>query len=232
MGGTGAWPRTAIGRLHSLVGWPSLEPALEAVLEFRREWRHDLVRIRQDVLRELRELVEDAEDDTAAWLETLPAHVRATYVTKDRPRPFQGIVFDRLLRGVGYPAADDLQQDVNVGFDMLGSVRPAPGWRPRSDERYAQFEGLDRLRRENPLYVARKSARPRDQEHTQALLDELVAETRKVGSRAPAPPLTIGRCLRSPCPRSRAWGSFVSHRPATVSQPCPSPSARSTSMGS
>ena len=51
---------------HSLVGWPSLEPALEAVLEFRREWRHDLDRIRQDVLSELRELVEDAEDDTAA----------------------------------------------------------------------------------------------------------------------------------------------------------------------
>ena len=41
---------------HSLVGWPSLEPALEAVLEFRREWRHDLARIRQDVLDELREL--------------------------------------------------------------------------------------------------------------------------------------------------------------------------------
>ena len=109
---------------HSLVGWPSLEPALEAVLEFRREWRHDLARIRQDVLAELRELVEDAEDDTAAWLAALPAHVRATYITKDRPRPFQGIVFDRLLRGVGYPAADDLQQDVNLGFVLLGSVRP------------------------------------------------------------------------------------------------------------
>ena len=163
---------------RSLVGWPSLQPALEAVLEFRREWRHDLARIRQDVLDELRELVEDAEDDTAAWLAALPAHVRATYVTKDRPRPFQGLVFDRLLRGVGYPAADDLQQDVNFGFDMLGSVRPAPGWRPRSDERYAHPEGLDRLRRDNPLYVARKSARPSDQEHTQALLDELVAETR------------------------------------------------------
>ncbi|CAE7868819.1 PUB3, partial [Symbiodinium sp. KB8] len=83
---------------HSLVGWPSLEPALEAVLEFRREWRHDLARIRQDVLTELRELVED------------------------RPRPFQGLVLDRVLRGVGYPAADDLQQDVNLGFDMLGSA--------------------------------------------------------------------------------------------------------------
>ena len=64
---------TAAARVtHSLVGWPSLEPALEAVLEFRREWRHDLARIRQDVLDELRELVEDAEDDTAAWLAPCP----------------------------------------------------------------------------------------------------------------------------------------------------------------
>ena len=77
---------------------------------------------------------------------------------------------------MGYPAADDLRQDVDTGFDMLGQVRSAPGWRRRSDERYAL--PVDRLRRENPTYVARKAARPRDQEHTRALLDELVAETR------------------------------------------------------
>ena len=52
---------------HSLVGWPSLEPALEAVLEFRREWRHDLARIRQDVLTELRELVEDTTTPPRGW---------------------------------------------------------------------------------------------------------------------------------------------------------------------
>ncbi|CAE7884155.1 POLA2, partial [Symbiodinium sp. KB8] len=75
----------------------------DAVLEFRREWRHDLARIRRDVLAR--------------------RHSR--------------------LVGVGYPAADDLRQDVDLGFDMLG-----------------------------------KAARPRDQEHTRALLDELVAETR------------------------------------------------------
>ncbi|CAE7872527.1 unnamed protein product [Symbiodinium microadriaticum] len=101
----------------------SLEPALEAILEFRREWRHVL-------------------EERHGRLVGHPARPRA---------------------GVGYPAADDLRQDVDTGFDMLGPVRSAPG--------------LDR-RRENPTYVARKAARPRDQEHTRALLDELVAETR------------------------------------------------------
>ncbi|CAE7869448.1 unnamed protein product, partial [Symbiodinium necroappetens] len=116
------------------------------------EWRHDLVRIRAEVLRELQEMVDDAAEDTTAWLATLPPHVRATYETSDRPRPFQGPIFDRLLGDLGYPATDDLRQDVTEGFDMLGRVRAAPGWKPRSDERYARPKKLDRLRRENRQY--------------------------------------------------------------------------------
>ena len=184
-------------------GWPKLEPALEAVISFRQEWRHDLPRIRAEVLRELQEMVEEAAEDTKAWLDALPSHVRATYETGDRPRPFQGPVFDRLLRGLGYPASDDLRQDVNEGFDMLGRVRAAPGWKPRSDGRYSHPEGLERLHRENPQYVARKSARPRDQEHTQALLDELVEETR------------LGR-VTGPCAAPRHWSVTTTALPSVA----------------
>ncbi|CAE7390686.1 PUB3, partial [Symbiodinium microadriaticum] len=35
-------------------------------------------------------------------------------------------------------------------FDMLGRVRAAPGWKPRSDERYARPEGLDRTLLDGP----------------------------------------------------------------------------------
>ncbi|CAE7351372.1 PUB3, partial [Symbiodinium sp. CCMP2456] len=86
---------------HSLARRPALEPALSAVIEFRRQWRHDLCRIRREVIAELLVLVEEREDDTRAWLQELPAHVRATYTTSDRPRPFQGPTFLGLLRDLG-----------------------------------------------------------------------------------------------------------------------------------
>ncbi|CAE7336585.1 CPK4 [Symbiodinium necroappetens] len=100
------------------------------------EWRHDLVRIRAEVVRELQEMVDDASEDTIAWLGALPPHVRATYETSDQPAPSR----ERCSTGCS-----------DEGFDMLGRVRTAPGWKLRSDERYARPEGLDRLRENPPI---------------------------------------------------------------------------------
>ena len=80
------------------------------MLAFRPRWRHDLVRIRDEVICQLRERVQDAADLTADWLQgdlfALP-------------------VFLRLLEDLGYATAA-LRQDLEDGFDMLGEVRQAP----------------------------------------------------------------------------------------------------------
>ena len=69
-----------------------------------------LVRIRDEVICQLRERVQDAADLTADWLQgdlfALP-------------------VFLRLLEDLGYATAA-LRQDLEDGFDMLGEVRQAP----------------------------------------------------------------------------------------------------------
>ncbi|CAE7859414.1 eIF3-S7, partial [Symbiodinium necroappetens] len=70
---------------HPLAKPPPLEPAWELLLELRRRWRHDLVRIRREVLAE----------------------------------------------------------DMTDGFQMLGEIRPGPGWRRRDDGKY-----------QNPIPVA------------------------------------------------------------------------------
>eukprot|EP00439_Symbiodinium_sp_Y106_P074700 s2007_g14.t1 len=99
---------TAAWRTH---GWDfSPPPPPPGVLAFRPRWRHDLVRIRDEVICQLRERVQDAADLTADWLQgdlfALP-------------------VFLRLLEDLGYATAA-LRQDLEDGFDMLGEVRQAP----------------------------------------------------------------------------------------------------------
>ncbi|CAE7346915.1 PUB3, partial [Symbiodinium sp. CCMP2456] len=188
---------------HSLTRRPELEPALAAVIHLRRQWRHDLCRIRREVVAEILALVEEREDDTRAWLQELPAHVRATYTTSDRPRPFQGPTFLGLLRDLGYPATADLEEDLRLGFDMLGPVRRAPGWKPRVDGRYSNPSSMDRLRQENPPYVAAKCSRGRSGVHTTALLDELVQEAR------------LGRVI-GPCAAPDHWSVAASALPWTA----------------
>ncbi|CAE7295967.1 PUB3, partial [Symbiodinium sp. CCMP2456] len=83
----------------------------------------------REIVAELLVMVEEREDDTRAWL--------------------QGPIFLELLNDLGYPATTDLEEDLRLGFDMLGPVRHAPGWKPRADGRYSNPSGLDRLRQEN-----------------------------------------------------------------------------------
>ncbi|CAE7466803.1 PUB3, partial [Symbiodinium sp. CCMP2456] len=170
---------------HSLARRPALEPALSAVIA------------------ELLVLVEEREEDTRAWLQELPAHVRATYTTSDHPRPFQGPTFLGLLHDLGYPATADLEEDLRLGFDMLGPVRRAPGWKPRVDGRYSNPSGLHRLRQENPPYVGAKCSRGRSGVHTAALLEELVQEAR------------LGRVI-GPCAAPDHWSVATSALPWTA----------------
>ncbi|CAE7208919.1 unnamed protein product [Symbiodinium sp. CCMP2592] len=86
------------------------------------------------------------------------------------------------------------------GFDMLGEVRRAPGWKSREDRRYSNPAPIDRLRRENPSYVSANTRRPQDSEHTLALRDELVKEAR------------LGRVM-GPCRAPDGWGVTMASLP-------------------
>ncbi|CAE7487292.1 PUB3, partial [Symbiodinium sp. CCMP2456] len=126
---------------HSLARRPELEPALSAVLHLRRQWRHDLCRIRREVVAELL-TTHGPGSRNCRPMSGLPI----------RSRTAPGPTFLGLLRDLGYPATADLEEDLRLGFDMLGP--------------------------ENPPYVAAKCSRGRSGVHTAALLEELVQEAR------------------------------------------------------
>ncbi|CAE7560095.1 bglA [Symbiodinium sp. CCMP2592] len=92
------------------------------VLQFRAHWRHDMVRIRRLVVQELEVMVHDAQESTASWL--------------------AGPVLLDLLQRANYPAVQDLRADLEDGFDMLGEVRRAPGWKSREDGRTRSTRAL------------------------------------------------------------------------------------------
>ena len=118
---------------HPLARPPPLEPAWELLLSMRRRWRHDIVRIRREVLAEVHLLIADLEDDSRPWMAARPSWVRATYSTPDKPAPTQVLAFLELL---GYPDLAALTEDMTDGFQMLGEIRPGPGWRRRDDGKY------------------------------------------------------------------------------------------------
>ncbi|CAE7343021.1 POLA2, partial [Symbiodinium sp. CCMP2456] len=99
---------------------PALEPALSTLIDLR----HDLCRIRREVIAELLVLVEEREDDTRAL-----------------PGANLG-----LLRDLGYPATADLEEDLRLGFDMLGPVR-----RESALRRGQVFQGARRRSHSSPL---------------------------------------------------------------------------------
>ena len=157
---------------------PSLEPAVERVLELLAAWRHDVVRIRGEVLQEIKEMVADRSAETAAWLSQRPAPVRSTYSTPDKDRPTQVPVLLDLLGAVGYPDLQGITADLTQGFDMLGEVRRGPGWKNRQDGRYQNPASLDQLSATNWEYVRRRAAAAKPGEHWETLLTELVAEVK------------------------------------------------------
>ena len=105
-----------------------LEPAWDRLLMIRRRWRHDIPRIRTEVVDEVKAMIEESAEETAAWMARRKSWVRATYSTPDKPAPTQVLVFLELLRLLGYPDVKALEEDMTDGF---GDIRPGPGWRLR-----------------------------------------------------------------------------------------------------
>ncbi|CAE7881307.1 unnamed protein product, partial [Symbiodinium necroappetens] len=157
---------------------PNLEPALERVLELWTHCRHEVARLRREVLVELAQLVLDMQETTEEWLASRSAPVRSTYTVPGKARHTQIPVVLNLLEMVGYPDVAGMTADLTDGFDMLGELRRGPGWKSRTDGRYSNPASLDTLASVNWSYVKDRTSRPRTGEYTEKLLVELVDETR------------------------------------------------------
>ncbi|CAE7664169.1 eIF3-S7, partial [Symbiodinium necroappetens] len=121
---------------------PRLRPDLELPdddpdMQLWTHWRHEVTRLRREVLVELAQLVQDMRETTDEWLAARSAPVRSTYTVPGKTRHTQIPVVLHLLQMVGYPDVAGMTSDLTDGFDMLGEVGRGPGWKPRTDGRYS-----------------------------------------------------------------------------------------------
>ena len=127
--------RLAKSLCHPLLQQPVLEPGAAQVLH-KLNNMGDIDRLRKEVIEDLTQMIDDWGDYTQRWMDSRPTHIKAVYQSGDGPHT-QIPVFLELLSQCGYPAMEDITQDLSFGFDYVGEQHPGPGWLPRLDEAYA-----------------------------------------------------------------------------------------------
>ena len=71
-------------------------------------------------------------------------------------------LFLHLLRLASYSGLQDLEEDLNTGFALVGRLHPGPGWQPRAEN--------------NRSYVKNKLNKQQVDKHWESMLQELIAD--------------------------------------------------------
>ncbi len=91
----------------------------------------DVVRLRDEGLHAIHEMVELWQEHTEAWWRDLPPHLQKVYWHSDRGLVTQIPVLVALLERCKYPNLEELAEDLNYGFATVGPLHAGVGWWPR-----------------------------------------------------------------------------------------------------
>ena len=151
---------------------PTLVWCVQAAAAF-----HPMAEFRKQAVEEIRRLVDDMEDVTAAWKSQLPQHVHHAYTTAGGTT--QVPVFIHLLKQIQYPQANILEQELTQGFRLMGQLQPGTKWYIRTDQKYLQPKSSQQFADHSQQYVHRKLASPRvDDHYYEFMLAEIVQEVK------------------------------------------------------
>ena len=113
-----------------------------------------LPQLQHNVLLDIADLRDDLTTDTLAWFEQLPPHCQRAY---RQPKMITQVpLMTHLLHLLNYPQAQLLHEELSLGFDLLGPLRPGVNWHIRHDHKYLDPCDLDELRSFNKAYIQRK----------------------------------------------------------------------------
>eukprot|EP00438_Fugacium_kawagutii_P030337 Skav223220 [mRNA] locus=scaffold2231:82321:89075:+ [translate_table: standard] len=169
---------SSFGAQHPVARDPVVSPGFAQCLDFQDRWRHDLPRIRGLICEEVKNLIEDQQEDTQTWWKQLPPHIQQVYWHPDSRTITQIPILLSLLQQFGFPGWEELSEDLTHGFSIIGSLHRGSGWTSRSDDKYAYPLSLDRYKHLNRQYVLGRLRCPRVDPHHAGMLTELEEELR------------------------------------------------------
>ena len=123
----------------------------------------ELPTVRKRVAAEVELLVEDLSEDTETWLATLSEHVKRVYTDERGKATLRLPAIRRLADRFGWQDMELFDQ-MEQGFNLLGTVTSGLGWRLRDDHKYADPVDVHDFIRENEritverLTLVRRSA--------------------------------------------------------------------------
>ena len=134
------------------------------------------MRLRHEVVADVRGMVEDWQEYTTSWLAGCTSHVQAVYQQPGRDCITQVPVFLQLLRDAGFPFMPDVEEDMQLGFALTGVLHAGPGWPSRQDEKYSHPLSLSQFQSLNQSYIRSKLNKAYVDPHWETMLSEVLEE--------------------------------------------------------
>lgn len=164
---------------HPVATPPKLEPGLQQCLEIQALIGGSLPRLRLEIVDEIAQMADDAEDTTYAWWKALPTHVAQVYYNEEFKQISQIPLLIDLLKRTKMPSLSELAEDLHQGFQMVGRIHSGAGWLPRADQKYEFPVTLEAFQKNNRHYTLAKLRSNKVDPEWSTMLEELKTELKK-----------------------------------------------------
>ena len=153
-----------------------LDPSIHYALKHQQTAPHHLVQWREAVLNSLDEIIEESQQITEHWLDTCPSHTQRLYRQEWAPHGTVQIpTLIQILQWLDFPQANQIQQELTQGFQMLGDLTPGVGWPRREDSNYQNPICMAELFKTNAAYIQQKSHQTHSR-HWAILLQDILQD--------------------------------------------------------
>ena len=164
---------------HPVLASPTIEPEAGIALVWCENFFSDVVRLRQEVVTDVEEMVDSWMGHTLEWLDERAQHIQEVYKQPGKPTMTQIPVFLQLLQDTGFPGMTDATEDLTHGFSLTGVQHAGPGWPRRQDEKYSHPITEKQFQELNTAYLKSKLKKAFVDPHWKTMLAEVLEERQR-----------------------------------------------------